>query len=128
MKKYTGVKGTMEKVPNLEVTATTVYIRSNIKEVDINGVKGWQYDEIQYSLSEYQEDVGNRTEILEADTNAVAELVATTVVDSLTSAEMLAVMIEDTAQVSEMLAALLEKNALLTARIEQLEGVEKVNG
>lgn len=122
MKKFTGVLGTMEKVPNLEVTATTVYIRSNIKEIDWNGRKAWQYDEIQYSMNEYQENVGNKTETLEADTNAVAELLASTAEDSIQVAEMLATATEDSANVAEMLAMLLEQNNLLTARIEKLEG------
>lgn len=122
MKKFTGVKGTMKSVPNLEVTATTVYIRSNIKEIDINGVKGWQYDEIQYDINEYQEDLGVKTETLVEDSNAVAELMAVSLEDSVVSAELLATILEDTASASEMMATLIEQNALLTQKIEQLEG------
>ena len=122
MKKYTGVIGTMKTVPTLEVNVTTVYIRSNIKEIDYRGRKAWQYDEIQYDLREYQEDLGVKTETLAEDSNAVAELMALSLEDSVVSAELLATILEDTASVSEMMAMLIEQNALLTQKIELLEG------
>ena len=130
MKQFKGVIGTMETVPTLEVNVTTVYVRSNIKQVEIEGLdrKAWQYDEIQYDIKEYQEDVGIKTEALAADTDAVAELIASTMEDNVTATELLSVIVEDTANVTEMLASLVEQNALLSARIAQLEGGEKVNG
>ena len=124
MKQFKGVIGTMETVPTLEVNVTTVYVRSNIKQVEIEGLdrKAWQYDEIQYDIKEYQEDLGVKTEALAADTDAVAELIASTMEDNVTATELLAAIVEDSAGVTEMLATLIEQNALLTARIEQLEG------
>lgn len=122
MKQFKGVIGTMETVPTLEVNVTTVYIRSNIKEIDYRGRKAWQYDEIQYDLREYQEDLGVKTEALAEDSDAVAELMVVSLEDSVASAELLATILEDTASVTEMMATLIEQNALLTEKIEQLEG------
>ena len=53
----TKVRGTMEKVPNVEVNVDTVYIRSNITKVEEEDFKGWEYDEIQYSVKEYIENL-----------------------------------------------------------------------
>ena len=50
MKQFLKVQGTQEKVANLEVNIDTVYVRSNIKRIETDDFKGWQYDEIQYSL------------------------------------------------------------------------------
>lgn len=122
MKKYTGVIGTMKQVPTLEVTNATVFIRSNIRQVDMKGIKIWQFDEIQYDINEYQEDLGIKTEALAEDSDAVAELMAVSLEDSVMSAELLATILEDTASVTEMMAMLIEQNALLTEKIEQLEG------
>lgn len=53
MKVYNNVRGTMSSVPNIEVNRDTVYIRSNIKEINEENFKGWQYDEIQYNKNDY---------------------------------------------------------------------------
>ena len=55
----TKVRGTMEKVPNVEVNVDTVYIRSNITKVEEEDFKGWEYDEEQMPLNKYLEMVNN---------------------------------------------------------------------
>jgi hypothetical protein len=57
MKIFNKIRGTMDKVPNIEVNVDTVYVRSNIQRIDTNDFKGWQYDEIQYSTREYMENL-----------------------------------------------------------------------
>lgn len=56
MKEIKQVNGTMAEVMALEVSADTVYIRSNIKRIDEDtedGFRGWEYDEAQYTMAEY---------------------------------------------------------------------------
>ena len=55
MKKYYNVQGSMPTVPNIEVNVDTVYIRENIKKIETEDFTGWEYDEIQMTLREYQE-------------------------------------------------------------------------
>lgn len=107
LKQYLNIRGTQTTVPNLEVNVDTVYLRNNIARIDSEDFTGWQYDEIQYSLREYQEILGNNTSDLKFDINDVAETVAYTV--------------EDSIAIGEMIAYLLEQNSILTTRIEQLE-------
>ena len=63
---YKDVRGTMDKVPNIEVGVDTVYIRSNIVEIDEEDFKGWEYDEIQYKKDNYIEFISNKNELLES--------------------------------------------------------------
>lgn len=63
---YKDVRGTMDKVPNIEVGVDTVYIRSNIVEIDEEDFKGWEYDEIQYKKDNYIELISNKNELLES--------------------------------------------------------------
>jgi len=63
MKVYNNVKGTMKKVPNVEVNKDTVYIRSNINKVNEENFKGWQYDEVQYNIREYIESLSANQEV-----------------------------------------------------------------
>ena len=121
MKKFTGVIGTMEQVPTLEVNVSTVYVRSNVKQIDFQGMKAWQYDEIQYDLREYQAGLGEKATELENNANVIAELVATTTEDGVQVAETLATILEDTMTSTEMLTMLLEQNEALKKRIEVLE-------
>lgn len=65
MKQFTNVRGTMKDVPTLEVNIDTVYVRSNIERVETEDFAGWQYDEIQYDVKEYQSLLGQRTEMNE---------------------------------------------------------------
>jgi hypothetical protein len=57
MKVYNKIRGTMPTVPNIEVNKDTVYIRSNITQISEENFKGWEYDEIQYSVKEYIENL-----------------------------------------------------------------------
>jgi hypothetical protein len=53
------VRGTMKKVPNVEVNVDTVYIRNNIEKIEENEFQGWEYDEQQIPLKKYLETVNN---------------------------------------------------------------------
>ncbi|MBD5589210.1 hypothetical protein [Clostridium botulinum] len=55
MKVYNKIRGSMKEVSNIEVNKDTVYIRSNIKEINEEDFKGFEYDEIQYDIKEYIE-------------------------------------------------------------------------
>ena len=57
MKIFNNVRGTMEVVPNIEVNADTVYIRSNIVLINTEEFKGFEYDEVQYEVKEYIESL-----------------------------------------------------------------------
>lgn len=107
MKQFLNVIGSQESVPNLEVNVDTVYVRDNIKRIEEEFFKGWEYDEIQYTLREYQEVVGNKAEILKLDMSDVAEIVAMT--------------IEDTSSLADLISYLIERNSDLQARLENLE-------
>lgn len=71
MKVYSKVRGTMFTVPNVEVNKDTVYIRSNIEEINDEDFKGWEYDEVQYDMKEYVEKLTNTN-----DTQSIALLVS----------------------------------------------------
>lgn len=71
MKIYNKVRGTMSNVPNIEVNKDTVYIRSNIVQVNEQNFKGWEYDEVQYDVKEY---IGNLTTT--QDTQSMAMLIS----------------------------------------------------
>lgn len=107
MKRFIAIKGTQKNVTKLEVNIDTVYIRTNIERIETEEFTGWQYDEIQYSLREYHELIGNKSDILQLDVNDVAETIANS--------------IEDTISIAELVSFLVEQNATLSARIEQLE-------
>lgn len=66
MKIYKGVRGTMQYVPSVEVNKDTVYIRSNIENIDEEEFEGWQYDEIQYSKDKYIELLSEKNNELES--------------------------------------------------------------
>lgn len=105
MKLFRGVRGTQEKVADLEVNIDTVYVRDNITRIETDEFTGWQYDEFQYSLREYQEAVGNKTLALTEDVNIVADLTIITALDKDELAETLVFALQ---------------------RIDELEG--KING
>lgn len=83
------VLGTQTTVSSLEVNVDTVYIRTNIKRIESDDFTGWQYDEIQCSLREYQESVGKKTNTLGIDVNVVGEMLSISLEDSLITAETL---------------------------------------
>ena len=95
MKQYLSVKSTAEKVPNLEVNVDTVYIRTNIERIETEDFTGWQYDEIQYSLREYQELVGGKTDDLTIDVETVANLVVVSLDDLQTIVDMLVTALDE---------------------------------
>lgn len=107
MKKNNNVISTSNSITSLEVDIDTVYVRSNIQRIETEYFTGWQYDETQYTLREYQELIGVKTDFLQMDVNDVAEMVSTT--------------IEDTISVAELVGYLLEQNMELLVRVEQLE-------
>lgn len=55
MKIFKNIKGSMSAVPNIEVNIDTVYIRENVKRIETEDFNGWEYDETQMTLQEYQE-------------------------------------------------------------------------
>lgn len=57
MKEYNKIRGTMKSVSNVEVNKDTVYIRSNIIEINEEDFKGFEYDEVQYDMKEYMENL-----------------------------------------------------------------------
>lgn len=57
MKVYQKVRSTAKHIPYVEVNKDTVYVRSNIQQVEEMEFSGWEYDEIQYSLREYIESL-----------------------------------------------------------------------
>ena len=71
MKYFQGVRGTQEQVPVIEVSKDTVYVRSDIKRVEEIDFSGWEYNEIQYGLQEYIENL-----TLSSDTESIALLLA----------------------------------------------------
>ena len=78
MKIFQGVRGTQKQVPYIEVNKDTVYVRTNIKRVEEDGFKGWEYDEEQYSKDEFIELISNKNKELiqenELNKQAIAEL------------------------------------------------------
>lgn len=48
-----GIRGTMNTVPEVEINFNTVYVRTNIIQVEEDDFSGWQYDETEYTQSEY---------------------------------------------------------------------------
>lgn len=71
MKYFQGVRGTQEQVPVIEVSKDTVYVRTNIERIEEDEFKGWKYDETQYGLQEYIENL-----TLSSDTESIALLLA----------------------------------------------------
>lgn len=59
MKQYLNVQSSMESVPAIEVNVDTVYVRTNIKRIEEEDFIGWEYDEVQYPLREYIENLSN---------------------------------------------------------------------
>lgn len=57
MKVYNKIRGTMKLVSSVEVNKDTVYIRSNITAIEEETFKGFEYDEIQYDIKEYIENL-----------------------------------------------------------------------
>lgn len=67
MAKFFGlVFGSQPEQPKaLEVNVDTVYVRNNIERVEKEDFEGWQYEETQYNLKEFQEVVSNQVTNLE---------------------------------------------------------------
>lgn len=51
------VRGSMETVSEIEVNVDTVYVRTNIARVEKEDFTGWEYDEVQYGVREYIENI-----------------------------------------------------------------------
>lgn len=89
------VQGTQVNVQELQVDVDTVYIRDNITRIESDDFTGWQYDEIQYSLREYQELVGIKSDELSNDTETMAEMVFVSLDDLQMIADTLAHALEE---------------------------------
>lgn len=48
-----GIRGTMNIVPEVEINFNIVYVRTNIVRVEEDEFSGWQYNETEYTQSEY---------------------------------------------------------------------------
>lgn len=114
MAKFFGlVFGSQPEQPKaLEVNVDTVYVRNNIERVEKEDFEGWQYEETQYNLKEFQETVGKDTGILKVDVTEIAEMATTSFVDIVS--------------VAETLNFVLEQNMVLTAQLEELQ--QQING
>lgn len=71
MKIFQNVRSTAKQVPYIEVNKDTVYVRNDIKRVEEDEFNGWEYDEVQYGLQEYIENL-----TLSSDTESMASLLA----------------------------------------------------
>lgn len=71
MKIFQGVRSTATQVPYVEVNKDTVYVRSDIERVEEVEFSGWEYNEVQYGLQEYIENL-----TLSSDTESIALLLA----------------------------------------------------
>lgn len=70
MKLFNKVRGTMKKVPNIEVNVDTVYVRSNIKRIEEPDFSGWEYDEMQYEKNNYIETIAEENKQLKQQIDA----------------------------------------------------------
>lgn len=59
------VRGTMEIVPEIEVSVDTVYIRTNVVRIEEEGFTGWEYDEIQTSKDRYIEQMASEKALMQ---------------------------------------------------------------
>ena len=57
MELFNNVRSTAISVPLIEVNVDTVYVRNNIKRIVEGYFDGWEYDETQYSVNEYIEQL-----------------------------------------------------------------------
>ena len=57
------IKGTMQQVKPIEVNVDTVYIRTNITRVKTEDFTGWEYDEEQYNIRDYVENLSSSTDV-----------------------------------------------------------------
>lgn len=54
MEQFFNVRGSQKTVPETEINVDTVYVRSNIHQIETEeGNQEWEYDEIQYPMVEY---------------------------------------------------------------------------
>lgn len=104
-----------EQPKALEVNVDTVYVRNKIERViaqQEGDFEGWKYEETQYNLKEFQETMGKNTGVLKVDVADVAEVLTTTMLDTLS--------------LGEVLAEVLETNATLKMELEGLK--KQLNG
>ena len=78
MKTFQNVRGSQSTVPTIEVNVDTVYVRSNIEQIETEEFIGWQYDEIQYDVKEYIESVGIENASLKDENIVLNERVTST--------------------------------------------------
>lgn len=71
MKIFQKVRSTAKQVPYVEVNKDTVYVRNDIERVEEVEFSGWEYNEVQYNLQEYIENLTTTS-----DTESIALLLA----------------------------------------------------
>ena len=65
------IRGSMAEVPAIEVGKTTVRVRTNIVRIEEEDFTGWEYDEEQYTVREFIEQLS-----IAEDTEGIALLVS----------------------------------------------------
>ena len=65
------VKGTQDVVKPIEVNVDTVYVRTNIVRIETEDFVGWEYDEHQFSIRDYIQNLTNNE-----DTQSIAMLLS----------------------------------------------------
>lgn len=59
------VRGTMEIVPEIEVSVDTVYIRTNVVRIEEDEFTGWEYNEVQIPKDRYIEQIANEKALMQ---------------------------------------------------------------
>ena len=77
MEKFENVRGTQpQRPPDLEILESTVYARTNIRELheegndEMPGFDGWEYDEFVYEKNEYIQILSEKNNSLESQLTA----------------------------------------------------------
>ena len=65
------VRGTMETVPEIEVSVDTVYIRTNVIRIEEDKFTGWEYDEVQISKDDYIAQIAQEKNTLQEAVDAI---------------------------------------------------------
>ena len=71
MKEFNDVESSMNIVPELEINVDTVYLRSNVREFERDGVILKKYDEVQMTKDEYIEKIAKEKDILQETVDVI---------------------------------------------------------
>jgi hypothetical protein len=61
------VRGSQEFIQSIEVSKTTVYIRSNIRRIETMEFEGWEYDEEQFPIENFIADLRKENDFLKIE-------------------------------------------------------------